>query len=472
MRPSDRGRFESRLRRDDPNSGCGGNRRYPHGPVFWTQWPRRNCYGNGTANPSLDGTTASMALYCYDPTNSYKGTHAYPYRYQVWAYDLNDFAEVKAGTKQPWDVVPYGVWSLNLPTPESTGGPAGLPTMRSVSCSTSRSSGPIPMAMPRPLIHTFRMNATRPRRGSLECRQYRHLDCRQAGATAGRHASHLYRAADRRGGTINTSGWFRTAPRRRSRSTGLPAIALRGRRRPRMRITASACGCAAPATPPTCSRRDIHVSRHCAWDHNQGDLGEPDPQSRGASITVHRSHVDRDASRRPHTASIQVADVDGTTTTVAVNWSPTNSFIWTPSTANPNYQVNRVGAQCRQYHGRRGNLGGLAVPDRGRRHNGLERTLSADKSEPQQTGSDNQVDCSRRRRDRAILLQMVRLRRIRLERGGELEFRRNLCMDTDGGQVDLPRARLGEGGQPTRPIKLRLRREEASSSPGRQGRQR
>ena len=59
-------------------------------------------------------------LYCYDPTNAAKGTHGYPYRYQIWAYDLADFAAVKAGAKQPWDVVPYGVWPFELPTPEQT----------------------------------------------------------------------------------------------------------------------------------------------------------------------------------------------------------------------------------------------------------------------------------------------------------------------------------------------------------------
>ena len=78
-----------------------------------------NCYGNGTSNQNLHGTLgADGALWCYDPTTSDKGSHAYPYRYQVWAYDLNDFAAVKAGSKQPWEVVPYEVWPFDLPTPE------------------------------------------------------------------------------------------------------------------------------------------------------------------------------------------------------------------------------------------------------------------------------------------------------------------------------------------------------------------
>jgi hypothetical protein len=79
-----------------------------------------NCYGNGTSDQSLDGTKGpDGALWCYDPTSTDKGSHAYPYRYQIWAYDLADFAAVKAGTKAPWDVKPYGVWPFDLPTPEA-----------------------------------------------------------------------------------------------------------------------------------------------------------------------------------------------------------------------------------------------------------------------------------------------------------------------------------------------------------------
>jgi len=81
----------------------------------------KHCYGDGTANKALDETTsADGAHLCYDPTTNSKGSHAYPYRSQIWAYDLNDLAAVKAGQKQPWEVVPYGVWPLTLPTTEPT----------------------------------------------------------------------------------------------------------------------------------------------------------------------------------------------------------------------------------------------------------------------------------------------------------------------------------------------------------------
>jgi len=40
----------------------------------------------------------------------------------VWAYDAHDLAAVRAGTKNPWDVKPYAVWSLDLPTPPNHNG--------------------------------------------------------------------------------------------------------------------------------------------------------------------------------------------------------------------------------------------------------------------------------------------------------------------------------------------------------------
>lgn len=79
------------------------------------------CYGQGTSIQSLSGTMGPDGeKYCYDPVVGDKGQHAYPYRYQIWAYDLADFAAVKAGTKAAWDVVPYGVWPFDLPTPETS----------------------------------------------------------------------------------------------------------------------------------------------------------------------------------------------------------------------------------------------------------------------------------------------------------------------------------------------------------------
>lgn len=75
----------------------------------------RSCYGEGGTAFDDDGHA-----HCYDPVERDKGTHAWPYRYQVWAYDALDLLAVKNGTKQPWEPVPYAVWELVIP-----GFPAG-----------------------------------------------------------------------------------------------------------------------------------------------------------------------------------------------------------------------------------------------------------------------------------------------------------------------------------------------------------
>ena len=59
------------------------------------------CYGTGGA-----------AGECVDPAMGDKGNHGILYAYQVWAYDLNDLAGVKAGHKKPWDVRPDDVWTF------------------------------------------------------------------------------------------------------------------------------------------------------------------------------------------------------------------------------------------------------------------------------------------------------------------------------------------------------------------------
>ena len=68
---------------------------------FGRQGTGKFCYGTGEE--------------CSDPTQSAKGVHAYPYRYQVWAYDAMDLVAVKSGRRQPWSVKPYAVWPLQLP---------------------------------------------------------------------------------------------------------------------------------------------------------------------------------------------------------------------------------------------------------------------------------------------------------------------------------------------------------------------
>lgn len=84
--------------------------------LFFGRHGSTYCYGEGTTDPALDGKpipgTNGQTIYCYDPTDDAKGTHGYPYKHMVWAYDAVDLVAVKQGRKSPWDVRPYATWTL------------------------------------------------------------------------------------------------------------------------------------------------------------------------------------------------------------------------------------------------------------------------------------------------------------------------------------------------------------------------
>lgn len=109
------------------------------------------CYGDGSPlNPPPPGQ-------CYDPVYQSKSQHSYPYRYQVWAYDLNDFAAVKAGSKQPWEIIPYRVWELTFPidnAAKDVGGVAYDTPRQRLYVSQLYGDGTSP------LIHVFQVDAT------------------------------------------------------------------------------------------------------------------------------------------------------------------------------------------------------------------------------------------------------------------------------------------------------------------------
>jgi len=74
------------------------------------------CYGRGTADSSLVHPQADPHdPWCFDPADSSKGTHSYPYVYQVWAYDANDLIAVKNGSMVRYAVRPYTIWTFTLP---------------------------------------------------------------------------------------------------------------------------------------------------------------------------------------------------------------------------------------------------------------------------------------------------------------------------------------------------------------------
>jgi hypothetical protein len=71
------------------------------------------CYGVGDPVQANHNVVINGELHCYDPLNSNKGPHGYPYGPVLLEYDATDFAAAKAGTKQYWQVVP--VAKIDLP---------------------------------------------------------------------------------------------------------------------------------------------------------------------------------------------------------------------------------------------------------------------------------------------------------------------------------------------------------------------
>jgi hypothetical protein len=114
------------------------------------------CYGTGTSNDALTGKpVGNGSNYCYDPADDSKGTHGYPYVHQVWAYDANDMLSVKNGTKNPWDITPYAVWTYELPfqTPgRNIIGATYDPATQRIFISQDHGDGNLPV------IHVFRVS--------------------------------------------------------------------------------------------------------------------------------------------------------------------------------------------------------------------------------------------------------------------------------------------------------------------------
>lgn len=78
-------------------------------------------YGAGTCDPLLDHTLVGPAepgvYYILDKYQQSKGSHSWPYKNQIWAYDANELYAVKQGTKQPWEVIPYAIWDITADLP-------------------------------------------------------------------------------------------------------------------------------------------------------------------------------------------------------------------------------------------------------------------------------------------------------------------------------------------------------------------
>jgi len=73
------------------------------------------CYGTGTDNPAYI-ENPDPPNYCYSQVSTNHTFHAYPYRREVWLYDLLDVKDVLDGNVAPDEIRPYS--RAGIPWPE------------------------------------------------------------------------------------------------------------------------------------------------------------------------------------------------------------------------------------------------------------------------------------------------------------------------------------------------------------------
>jgi hypothetical protein len=121
------------------------------------------CYGQGTSDPDQHGDLVpghTELRYCYDPNQSPKGPHAWPYRYQFWLYTLSDVI----AAANPWDPEP-AVQGLELPAlfaqstqPLRIGGMVYVESTRKLYV-LQRDIDIQPCCMVMPIMHVFHVQA-------------------------------------------------------------------------------------------------------------------------------------------------------------------------------------------------------------------------------------------------------------------------------------------------------------------------
>ena len=75
--------------------------------------------GDGFETYGVPGEVSDNNSRIWDPANSYKGNHRYPYFGKIWAYDLDELTAVKEGSVSPLAVQPYAI--IKLPDPYLSG---------------------------------------------------------------------------------------------------------------------------------------------------------------------------------------------------------------------------------------------------------------------------------------------------------------------------------------------------------------
>ena len=123
-------------------------------------------HGTGEFQYGVGGTSGhtntTPRVSIYDPSDDSTGEHAWPYRYQVWAYDVNDVAKVRSGGLRPYEPKPYAVWQFTIPFENpndrhNTGGVAYNPKLRQLYF-VQQFAGPFG----EPIVHVFGVNNATP----------------------------------------------------------------------------------------------------------------------------------------------------------------------------------------------------------------------------------------------------------------------------------------------------------------------
>jgi len=311
------------------------------------------CYGPGTNDPTLQGKPVPPSgtfVYCYDPTGvDQQGVHAYPYQYQIWAYDLNDFAAVKAGTKNPWDVVPYGVWPFSFPTQEPRvilGGVSYDAAHQTIYIAQSYADPDVYES--RPIIHVLKVSGSG---STLEPPQappqtppptqvtsVSIMSSVAAPQSVG--ASITFTASPVGGGTPPQFKWMTTVDGV-SWSSGTWSTSNQFRWTPsaanskyQVRVwvrgpTNTADSPEALATIPF-----PIVDANPAVSSVTLTANKTAPQAVGSAISFTAAATGGNASNQ-----FKWLLFDGATWTVVANWGSVNAFTWTPSSANSQYQI-------------------------------------------------------------------------------------------------------------------------------------
>lgn len=310
-----------------------------------------NCYGEATTDPAKHLTTGEHGLLCYDLAIPAKAPHAYPYRSQIWAYDLNDLAEVKAGRKQPWDVVPYGVWPLTFPISDPTAwmGGMGYDAQRKVLYMSQMRADRDGYAL-RPIIQAFRIGAG----GAPEAPdtpedvvssvvlgadktapQQPGVDISFLAVPEGGTAPHQYKWTLNDGTTTTVAGDWGT----NNRYTWTA-----GADNPNYSVTVSVRSNGNTGDAEATASMPFAIAGRI-----KADMRKPTGRVTAVALTP-----DKAAPQRAGTAIIWSATpsggvaphqyrwwiYDGANWTNVREWSPDNTFTWTPATPNAAYRVS------------------------------------------------------------------------------------------------------------------------------------